>query len=222
MATIASPASGDQWVVFHDVPWDIYAGLLKARGQGRVRLTYFHGVLEIMTLSKLHEILSEVLGGFVKVLAREYGLEVQSVGSMTMHLEELQAGGEADKSYYIRHEETVRERDEYDPRIDPPPDLVVEVDLSSSSSRRMLVFAELGIPELWQYDGERLVFKSLGEAGKYEPIEQSLSFPGLTAAGLQSFVDRRGTMGEIALDDELAKWVRARHKPSRRTKKHSG
>lgn len=82
MATIASPASGDQWVVFHDVPWETYLSLLKARGQGRVRLTYYQGVLEIMTLSKLHEILSELLGGFVKVLAKEFGLELQSVGSM--------------------------------------------------------------------------------------------------------------------------------------------
>ncbi|HJT30989.1 MAG TPA: Uma2 family endonuclease [Pirellulales bacterium] len=148
MATIASPASGDQWVVFHDVPWETYLSLLKARGQDRVRLTYYQGVLEIRTLSKLYEILSEVLGGFVKVLAKEFGLELQSVGSMTMRFEELQAGGEADKSYYIQHEEVVRQREKYDPAVDPPPDLVVEVDLSSSSSRRMLVFAELGIPEL--------------------------------------------------------------------------
>lgn len=218
MATVATPVQQDHWVVFHDVPWQIYTGLLKARGQGRIRLTYYHGVLEIMTLSKLHEILSEVLGGFVKVIAKEYGQEVQSVGSMTMHLEELQAGGEADKSYYIRHEEVVRERDKYDPAIDPPPDLVVEIDLSSSSSRRMLVFAELGIPELWHYDGDRLVIKSLGDDGKYHLIEQSLSFSGLSAADVQRFLDRRGTIGEIALDEELAKWVRTTRKRSRRPK----
>lgn len=127
-----------------------------------------------------------------------------------MRFEELQAGGEADKSYYIEHEEVVRQREKYDPAVDPPPDLVVEVDLSSSSSRRRLVFAELGIPELWQYDGERLVFKSLGEDEKYQLVTKSLAFPGLSAADLQAFVDRRGTMGEIALDEELAKWVRGR------------
>ena len=220
MATIASPASGDQWIVFHDVPWQTYLSLLEARGQGRVRLTYHQGVLEIRTLSKLHESLSEVLGGFVKVLAREYGLELQSVGSMTMRFEELQAGGEADKSYYIRHEEMVRQREEYDPAVDPPPDLVVEVDLSSSSSRRTLVFAELGIPELWQYDGEWLFFKSLSEDGKYQVVTESHSFPGLSAADLQAFIDRRGTRGEIALDEELAKWVRGQRAASRRPKKH--
>jgi Uma2 family endonuclease len=216
MATIASPVPGDQWVVFQDVPWQTYLSLLKARGKGRVRLTYYRGVLEIMTLSKLHEILSEVLDNFVKVLVREYGLEVQSVGSMTMHLEKLQVGGEADKSYYIRHEEVVRERDEYDPAIDPPPDLVVEIDLSSKSTRRMLVFAELGIPELWHYEGERLAFKALGDDGKYHLVEQSLSFSGLTAAGLQTILDRRGTMGEIALDEGLAKYIRAIRKSGRR------
>lgn len=68
-----------------------------------------------------------------------------------------------------------------------------------------MIFAELGIPELWQYDGERLVFKSLGDDGGYHAIEHSIAFPGLSSARLQSFVHRRGTMGEIALDDELAK-----------------
>lgn len=215
MATIATPVRSDHRVVFHDVPWQTYWGLLNARGEGRVRLTYYRGVLEIMTLSKLHEILSEILDNLVKVLVREYGLEVQSAGSMMMHAEELQTGGEADKTYYIRQERAVREREEYDSTIDPPPDLVVEVDLSSSSSRRMLVFAELGIPELWQYDGDRLVFMSLREDGEYHAIGESLSFPGLSATDLQSFLDRRGTMGEIALDEELAKWLREKHEKDR-------
>lgn len=87
MATIAAPASGDRPIVFHDVPWRTYVDLLRARDRRRVRLSYHCGVVEIMTLSKLHEILSELLGGLVKVLARQYGLEVQSAGSMTMHIE---------------------------------------------------------------------------------------------------------------------------------------
>lgn len=219
MATISSPTRGDEWIVFDDVPWQTYLSLLKSRGERHVRLTYYRGVLEIMTLSKLHEILSEVLGGFVKVIAGEYGLEVQSAGSMTMHLEELQTGAEADKSYYIGHEELVRERDEYDPTIDPPPDLVVEVDLSSKSTRRLLVFAALGIPELWHCEGGRLAFKALGKDGEYEVVEQSLSFPGLTAAAVQSFLDRRGTIGEIALNKALAKHIHAIRQPGRRGKK---
>lgn len=175
MATIATPIPGDQWVVFDDVPWDTYLSLLKSRGERHVRLTYYRGVLEIMTLSKLHEILSEALDNFVKVLVKEFGFEVQSVGSMTMHVEELKSGAEADKAYYIHHEEIVRDREKYDPAIDPPPDLVVEVDLSSRSTRRMLVYAELGIPEVWQYDGQRLFFKSLGHDGTYRAIDESLS-----------------------------------------------
>ncbi|MGH7136210.1 MAG: hypothetical protein ACREHD_10755, partial [Pirellulales bacterium] len=68
MATIATPVRGDQRVVFHDVSWRTYVGLLNARGEGCVRLTYHRGVLEIMTLSTLHEILSEILDNLVKVL----------------------------------------------------------------------------------------------------------------------------------------------------------
>lgn len=208
MATIAAPARGDQRVVLHDVSWETYTGLLKARGEGVVRLTYHRGVLEIMTLSQLHARLSRFLHRFVVEITQELGLELASVGSTTMHAEELQSGAEADESYYIRHEEIVREREEYDPAIDPPPDLAVEVDLSSTSSRRMLVYAELGIPEVWQYDGEHLVFKSLVDDGNYRTIDHSLSFPSLRSADLERFVKRRGTIGENALAEELRQWLR--------------
>lgn len=214
MATIATTIPGDQRVVFHDVPWETYMSLLNARGEGVVRLTYYRGVLEIMTLSQLHERLSRLLHNFVKVLSKEYGFEVASVGSTTMHGEERKTGAEADESYYIRHEEIVREREEYDPAMDPPPDLAVEVDLSSSSSRRMLVYADLGIPELWQYDGKHLVFKSLGDDGTYYPIERSTAFPGLSSDDLEGFVHRRGTLGENALEEELRQWVRRALKPA--------
>jgi Uma2 family endonuclease len=208
MATIAVPASGDQRVVFHGVSWETYLGLLQARGEGALRLSYHRGVLEIMTLSQLHERLSRLLHRFVIEITQELGLEVASVGSTTMHAEQIKSGAEADESYYIRHEEIVREREEYDPAVDPPPDLAVEVDLSSPSSRRMLVYAELGIPEIWQYDGERLAFKSLAEDRNYHAIERSLSFPALRSADLERFVNRRGTIGENALADEFRQWLR--------------
>ena len=208
MTSIATAVASDQRVVFHDVPWETYLGLLNARREGVVRLTYHRGVLEIMTLSQLHERLSRLLHNFVKVLSQEYGLEVASVGSTTMRGEQPRRGAEADESYYIRHEAIVREREEYDPAIDPPPDLAVEIDLSSGSSRRMLVYAELGIPELWQYDGERLTFQSLGDEGHYHAIDRSITFPGLSSAELAGFVRRRGTLGENALEEEFRRWIR--------------
>ncbi|MGH7139334.1 MAG: hypothetical protein ACREHD_26615, partial [Pirellulales bacterium] len=115
MAIVETAVRGDQRVVFHDVPWETYSSLLNARREGVVRLTYHRGVLEIMTLSQLHERLSRLLHNFIKVLSKEYGFEVASVGSTTMHGEQQQTGAEADESYYIRHEAIVREREEYDP-----------------------------------------------------------------------------------------------------------
>ena len=208
MATVTVPTRGDQRVVFHDVSWETYLGLLQARGEGALRLSYHRGVLEIMTFSQLRERLSRLLHRFVIEITQELGLELASVGSTTMHAEQLKSGAEADESYYIRHEQIVREREEYDPAVDPPPDLAVEVDLSSQSSRRMLVYAELGIPEIWQYDGERLAFKSLGEDRNYHAVERSLSFPALRCADLERFINRRGTIGENALADEFRQWLR--------------
>ena len=208
MSIIATAVASDQRVIFHDVPWETYVGLLNARGEGVVRLTYHRGVLEIMTLSQLHERLSRLLHNFIKVLSKEYSFEVASVGSTTMHAELRRTGAEADESYYISHESNVREREEFDPAIDPPPDLAVEIDLSSSSSRRMLVYAELGIPELWRFDGEQLTFKSLAGDGQYHTIAQSMAFPGLSSADLAGFVRRRGTVGENALEEELRQWIR--------------
>lgn len=208
MATITAPFCGDQRVVFHGVPWETYVGLLNARREGSIRITYHRGVLEIVTLSQLHERLSKTLHNFIKVLSKEYGFEIASVGSTTMHAERLGSGGEADESYYIGHEEIVRDRDEYNPAIDPPPDLAVEVDLSSTSSSRMLVYAELGVPEVWHFDGERLTFKSLGDDRKYHTIDCSLAFRGLASADLERFLKRRGTVGENALEEELRQWIR--------------
>jgi Uma2 family endonuclease len=207
MATIAPHVRDDRRVVFHGVAWETYVDLLNARGEGAVRLTYHRGVLEIMTLSQLHERLSRLLHCFVVEITRELGLELASVGATTMHAEDRQSGAQADESYYVRHEEIVREREEYDPAIDPPPDLAVEVDLSSSSSRRLLVYAELGIPEVWRYDGEHLTFQTLAADGKYHPVDRSLSFPVLRSADLERFVNRRGTRGENALAAEFRQWL---------------
>ncbi|HEX5443452.1 MAG TPA: Uma2 family endonuclease [Pirellulales bacterium] len=208
MATIAAPTRGEQRVVFQGVSRETYLGLLQARGEGVVRLTYHHGVMEITTLSHLHERLSRFLHRFVVELTQELGLELASAGSTTMHAEQLQSGAEADESYYIRHEEMVREREEYDPAVDPPPDLTIEINLSSISSRRMLVYAELGVPEVWRYDGEHLGFQSLGEDGKYHDIERSRSFPMLRSADLERFLKRWGTIGENALAAEFREWFR--------------
>lgn len=207
MATIAAPTYSDQRLVLHGVSWETYLDLSEARSEGVVRLSYHHGVLEIMTLSHLHERLSRFLHRFVVEITLELGLELASVGSTTMRAPRADIGAEADESYYIRHEEAIRDREEFDPEVDPPPDLVVEVDLSSPSSRRMLVYAELGIPEVWRYDGERLVFASLGNDGQYHSIEHSVSFPALRCGDLEPFIKRHGTKGENASAQEFRQWL---------------
>lgn len=210
MATIApAPTVRDNPpIVFDNISWQTYLELLEARGERRYNMTYDHGVLEIMTRSQLHERLCMLLNQFVLALTHELGIELASVGSTTMHSESLAVGGEADQSYYIRQEPIVRARDEYDPEVDPPPDLVVEVDLSSTSELRMKVYADLGVPEVWRYDGEHLAFHALQSNGSYTIVDRSLSFPDLSSADLERFINRRGSVGENTLIREFRAWFR--------------
>jgi Uma2 family endonuclease len=91
---------------------------------------------------------------------------------------------------------------------DPPPDLVLEVDITNPSDRRLPIYALLGVPEVWRYDGYWLEFLALQD-GEYTAIEKSLSFPDLPAAIIVEYVQKRLVLGESATLREFRKWIRA-------------
>ena len=131
-------------LVLHGIDWRTYARLLRLFDERRsIRLTYDRGNLEITTLSPEHENLNLLLNHLVVAAAEELGLEIASYGSMTMR----RRGLEADQCYWIANEARMRGRDRIDLRTDPPPDLVIEVDVSRSSMDRMTIYAALGVPE---------------------------------------------------------------------------
>ncbi|MFM7602707.1 MAG: Uma2 family endonuclease [Pseudanabaena sp.] len=93
---------------------------------------------------------------------------------------------------------------------DPPPDLVLEVDITNPSDRRLPIYALLGVPEVWRYDGYSLKFLGL-KNGEYVPIENSLSFPSLHAAIMVEHVQKRLLIGESKTLKEFRAWVRANY-----------
>ena len=103
-----------------------------------------------MTKSRLHETLSRLYYMVLCVLTREFGLPIVSCGGMTCDREDLDRGAEPDECIYIVNADRVRGKDRLDLTIDPPPDLMVEVDLSSSSRLRLEVYAAIKVPEVWQ------------------------------------------------------------------------
>ncbi|HEV3022321.1 MAG TPA: Uma2 family endonuclease [Pirellulales bacterium] len=208
MATVerGTTVIAERPIVINNVPWETYLSLLKANGDGPVRLTYDQGMLEIMAPSYFHERLSQFLDRLIGVLTEELGMEMSSAGSTTMRSEPAHRGAEADQSYHIRNEAAVRGQREFDPAT--PPDLAVEVDITSSSSKRLPIYSSLGIPEVWRYDGERLTFLALQADGGYHPIAQSLSIPGLSPGDLAGNLAEFDHAGENSLVAKFRRWVR--------------
>jgi Uma2 family endonuclease len=124
-----------------------------------------------------------------------------------MKIPELKLGAEPDSCYYIQNEPIIRGKEVIIVGQDPAPDLVLEVDITNPSDRRLPIYALLAVPEVWRYDGYSLEFLTL-ENGAYQPIEKSLSFPDLSAAIVVEYVQKRLTLGESGTLREFRKWVR--------------
>ena len=174
--------------IYYGVSWDAYLELLKDLGDDRsVRLTFNHGVLEIMSLKRLHEQITRLIDMVVTLLAFELGLNIDNCGAMTLRVEAAQRGGEPDSCFYISHEAAVRGVDEINLQVHPPPDVVLEVDITSPSLDKFGLYLAARVPEVWRYDGTHMSFHALaGE--QYETVSHSLSFPHLTNAMLESYL----------------------------------
>jgi Uma2 family endonuclease len=121
---------------------------------------------------------------------------------------DLEKGLESDRCYYIRNQAIVRERAELNLETDPPPDLAIEFDFTSSSLNRLAIYAELGVPEVWRYEGERLTMLQLQPDRSYRLCETSLSFSGLRPADVERFIELSRAMDKLRWAREIREWVR--------------
>jgi len=126
-------------------------------------MTYDQGTLEIMSPLMPHESGKRMLGRMIEMFTLLRGIEIRSSASTTFRRTDLKRGFEADESYYIQFAAHIRSKREIDLSIDPPPDLVVEVEITRSSIDKLRLFASMGIPEVWRYNGESLWIGSLRE-----------------------------------------------------------
>jgi Uma2 family endonuclease len=194
-----------------DIDWKTYTLLGRILAERRsIRMTYDRGVLEIMNMTFRHESSADFLGRFVVVLSEERGQEVACGGSTTLRRRKKQRGLEPDNCYWLVNEFRVRGKDRIDLRIDPPPDLVLEIDITSCSLDRLSIYAVLGVPEVWRFDGRALTFHVLEADGNYSVRTHSVSFPFVSAADLSTFLALRGQMGENAIVRQFRAWVRQR------------
>ncbi|MEZ2240358.1 Uma2 family endonuclease [Microcoleus sp.] len=204
---IQSQTSG---VLLKNISWRTYESLVNELAEQRgIRLTYDRGTLEIMTPSDPHEGNKQILGRFVETVTEELNIEIRSLGSRTCKREDLERGLEPDQCYYIENEAIVRSLKQIDLNQDPPPDLVIEIDITTSSINRMELYASLGVPELWRYDGSRLIFYQL-EGQEYVEREVSPHFPFLSPSEIMGFVETQKDVGETSMIRGFRQWVRTR------------
>ncbi|MBE8986688.1 Uma2 family endonuclease [Nostoc sp. LEGE 12450] len=197
MLVKSTPA--EQRTVLHNISWETFEALLRDTGEDRgSRFAYDCGVLEIMTPLFEHENPKSNFGNFIIALAEELGIEVRSAGSTTLKRKISKRGIEPDTCYYIQNELAIRGKQTLDLENDPPPDLAIEIDITSSSLNKLGIYSALGVTELWRYDGQDLKFYQLVE-GQYVECKFSIAFPIISVSEISRFIEQSKSIGEIAL-----------------------
>ena len=187
MPAVMSPS--EQRVVLHDISWETYERLLKdLEDCSAPRLTFDQGVLEIMSPLSDHEEDNRNLSLLVDIFAEEFEIEIRNLGSTTFRREEFQRGFEPDSCFYIQNAFRIRGKRRIDLEVDPPPDLVIEIDLTNDSIDKFPLFAKLRVPEVWRVSGGNVeIFTRDGD--RYQRRESSSVLPPLSAQDLTELLE---------------------------------
>ncbi len=198
-------------MLLRNVGWETYERLIAEREESRVpRFYYDRGVLEILSPSKRHETVGEIVALLVELLAVEMDVDVESAGSTTFKREDLDRGFEPDKCFYFsgNNIDLVRGKKDVDLDAgDPAPDLVIEVDITSPSLNKLPIYARLGVREVWRYaDGRMEMLELRGE--NYETIIESGVLPPLTREVLTRLIEEGLTTRRPDWVRKVREWAR--------------
>jgi Uma2 family endonuclease len=182
-------------MVLENVSWETFVALADERRGSVPRMTYSEGVLEMMSPKRKHENIGRLIGRMVEAYSEIKGIEILSVASVTVKRSDLKKAYEADESYYVTSIDQVLAKEELDFEVDPAPDLVVEVELTSSAIEKMELFAAMQVREVWRHDGTSVQFYRWLN-GRYNLIPTSVELPGLDAALVNRFLEQRLEAGE--------------------------
>jgi len=180
----------DSVLIQHEVSWNDYEELLEAVGEtSSLRICYDEGTLQVMSPSSKHEFRAILIERLVDLLSIRQRIKVLFYGSTTIKKQREQKGAEPDACFYVQTADAVGTKEQIDFNTDPPPDVVVEIDLHHESISKFPIYAAFGVPELWRDDGETLTIYHLRD-GQYVLSEASLALPMLTSAVLTEFLGR--------------------------------
>lgn len=194
-------------LLLKDVSWQMFEKILEELGETRAaRVSYSKGVLEIMTPLPEHEDDKVMIGDLLKALLEELDIEFRSLGSTTFKNQEMAQAIEADDCFYIQNEAAIRGKKRIDLSIDPPPDLAIEIDITSRT--KFNNYEALRVPELWRYNGRKLQINVL-QNGKYVESKISYNFPNLPVAEvIHQYIEASKINGRNATMRTFRSWVK--------------
>ena len=194
--------------VLQHVSWTTYECLLADHTDASTpRFTYSEGTLEIMSPSTEHEKINLALAMIAELVAEEQEIEFVTLGSTTFRRRDLKKGTEPDSCFYIQNVERIRGKNEIDLTLDPPPDLVIEVEITSPAIPKLPVYARMGVPEIWLHDGRAPKILRL-VADRYVNSDRSGVLPCLTASVLSEFLEQSKTLSTLNWRRVVRTWAR--------------
>jgi Uma2 family endonuclease len=195
--------------VFDGVCWNDYQAMLRIVGNRPIRVTYDRGRMEIVSPLWEHGSAPYVLGRMVDALTEELVVPVEGADPVTFNREDVDQGAEPNRCYYLGdHAALVRGKKRLEMGLDPPPDLVIEADITSTSMDRLETFGALGVPEVWRYSDETVQFLQREADGTYRAEATSLAFPHLSAEEATQFVETWQVKDKTAWIKGFRAWVR--------------
>ncbi len=187
----------EQCVILDHVAWKTYVALCDEPSR-HVRMNYDRGILEIMSPGQRHKEAAHIMALMINAWTEAVGIEVKGTRSMTCRRESEERGFEGDNSYYVSHEKQMRGVREFNSDIHPPPDVVVEIDISRSAMNKLAIYEHLKVPEVWIFDGHETKIFASGQDGRLTSVKTSRELPGFPFDQIASVIEAAATDGENA------------------------
>jgi Uma2 family endonuclease len=207
--TIVSQLPEDTEVIFHGATWEEYEELLDQVGEAAgLRISFNDGTLKVMSLSSEHEKYVRFIEGLIVAIKLRLRINIVSFGSATIRKRRKSKGNEPDACFYVQTAATIGNRIELDFSIDPPPDVVVEVDIHHDSTSNDEIYAALGVPEIWRYDEWAMSIYRLQD-GEYVVADISQALPMLSGQTLTEYLNRMRRDGEFEALLAFDEWLQS-------------
>ncbi len=191
----------NQRLILQSVGWEVYEQVLQQyQNSNEVHIAFDDGFLEVEVPLFEHERPTEVLRDLITTICIEKEIDYINAGSTTFRQRAKAKGCEPDTAFYIQNESRIRGLKHLDLNQDPPPDLVIEVDITSPSLNKMPIYAALGVSEVWLFKGEKVTFYKL-YGGIYRETSNSLALPFLDSQTANNFLEK-------GLTESSSKWIR--------------